>query len=55
MKEKLQQQIIVSIDARREEIIELAEKILHSPELGYREVKTAALVAGELSKLGLEN
>ena len=49
----LKQKMISAVDSRREEIIAVAEKILHNPELGYREVKTAALVAAELQKLGL--
>lgn len=46
--------IIDSVDSRREEIIAIAEQILHNPETGYQEFKTAALVADELRKLGLE-
>ena len=51
--EKLKNQVISAVESQRQEIIALAEKILHNPELGYREVKTAALVTEELQKLGL--
>ena len=50
---ELKQYVISAVESRRQEIIALAEKILHNPELGYREVKTAALVTEELQKLGL--
>ena len=50
---ELKQYVISAVESRRQQIIELAEKILHNPELGYREEKTAALVAKELEKLGL--
>lgn len=50
---RLKQQVIAAVESRRQEIIDLAEKILHNPELGYREEKTAALVCAELEKLGL--
>ena len=45
--------MIASVEKNRTEIIEFAQKILHNPELGYREEKTAALVKAELEKLGL--
>ena len=38
---------------RREEMIQIAKTILHHPELGYKEVKTAALVKETLGKLRL--
>ena len=50
---ELKQSVISAVESRRQQIMELAEKILHNPELGYREEKTAALVADELRKLGL--
>ena len=51
---ELKKEIIAAIDGRREEIFALADKILHNPELGYCEFKTAELAASELRKLGLE-
>ena len=51
---ELKKEIIAAIDEQRSEIIDLADRILHNPELGFREEKTAALVADELRKLGLE-
>lgn len=50
---ELHSMVISSIDSRREEIIAIAEKILHNPETGYQEFKTAALVAEEMRKLNL--
>ena len=41
------------IDRRRDEMIAIAHRMLKQPELGYREVKTAALVKEELQKLNL--
>ena len=51
---ELKKEIIAAIDGRRDEIFALADKILHNPELGYCEFKTAELAASELRKLGLE-
>lgn len=41
------------IDERAEDIIAIGEAILASPEMGYREHKTAALVQAELEKLSI--
>jgi amidohydrolase len=41
------------IDRRREDMIGIAQRMLKQPELGYREVRTAALVKAELEKLNL--
>lgn len=51
--EELKRRLIVQIDSRRDDIIALAETILHHPERGYCEFKTAELVKNELVKLGL--
>lgn len=51
--EALKQKVCESIDRRRDEMIGVAQRMLKHPELGYREVKTAALVKAELQKLGL--
>jgi amidohydrolase len=42
-----------AIDARRDEILALAEDIRIHPELGYKEHRTAALVSEHLSGLGI--
>jgi len=44
-KEALKQAVCEAIDRHGNEIIELGEAILHHPETGFNEVKTAALVA----------
>ena len=41
------------IDGRADDIIAIGEAILASPEMGYREAKTSALVRGELEKLAI--
>ena len=42
------------IDKHLEEVIEIRRDIHENPELGMEEHRTAALVASELKKLGLE-
>ena len=44
-KEELKQAVCEAIDRHGNEIIELGETILHHPETGFNEGKTAALVA----------
>ncbi len=51
--EALKKQACEHIDQRRDEMIGIAQRMLKQPELGYREVKTAALVKEELQKLNL--
>ena len=41
------------IDAHRNEIIELGQTILENPELGFKEIETAKLVAQKFRELGL--
>jgi amidohydrolase len=43
-----------AIDARREQIVSLGETILRHPETGFKETRTARLVADTLQQLGLE-
>lgn len=50
----LKQQVLDAIDRRRDEIIELGEKIRVNPELGYKEHQTAALVEETYRRLGLD-
>ena len=42
------------VRARRPEIIDLGNRILHRPELGFKEFETSALVEDFLRRLGLE-
>lgn len=50
---ELKKIVIDRIESRKEEIIALGNTLLHMPELGYCEVKTAAKVKEELEKLRL--
>ncbi len=49
----LKARICAAIDARRDEIFCIAETILHHPELGYSEFKTAQLVQAKFAELGI--
>jgi len=49
----LKRRLCESIDRRADDIIDLGEQIRHHPELGFKEVKTAELVAETLRGLGL--
>ena len=49
---ELKKTVIGQIDSRRAEILQLANTLLHNPETGYKEFKTAELVKNELVKLG---
>jgi amidohydrolase len=53
-KEQLKKAVCQAIDRHGNEIIELGERILHHPETGFNETKTAALVADKMLALGLE-
>jgi len=44
-KEKLKQAICKAVDRRRVEIEKIGDQILQNPELGFKEFKTAKLVA----------
>lgn len=52
-KEQLKQQVIETIDERREEIISIGETIFKNPELGFKEIKTSALVKDIFKSLNL--
>jgi amidohydrolase len=52
-KSELKQRVHEAIDRRSEEIIGLGERIRRHPELGFKEVRTARLVAETLAGLGL--
>lgn len=48
------QKIIDTIERRRQEIIDLAEDILAHPEMGFKEERTAKVIAEKLEGLGLK-
>jgi amidohydrolase len=52
-KDELKAAVCEAIDRHGNEIIELGETILHHPETGFNEGKTAALVAEKMQALGL--
>ncbi|HEX3862475.1 MAG TPA: amidohydrolase [Stellaceae bacterium] len=52
-KDELKQAVCEAIDRHGNEIIELGETILHHPETGFNETKTAALVAERMRAIGL--
>ncbi|MGA2991191.1 MAG: amidohydrolase [Candidatus Korobacteraceae bacterium] len=51
---ELKQRIFEAIDRRSGEIIAIGECVRRHPELGYKEVKTARLVAETFERLGLQ-
>src|SRR5437588_4080760 len=53
-KEDLKQAVCEAIDRHGNQIIELGERILHHPETGFNEARTAALVADTMRQIGLE-
>ncbi len=53
-KEELKEAVFAEVEKNAARIIAVGEQILASPELGYKEVKTARLVAETLRSLGLE-
>ena len=52
-REELSSRVCQEIDRRSDEIIAVAETILEHPEPGFREFKTARLVADKFSELGI--
>jgi amidohydrolase len=52
-REELKKKVCQQIDQRREDMIRVAKTMLGHPELGYREVKTAAMVREVLKGLNL--
>jgi amidohydrolase len=53
-REELRQRIVDAIEARRDEIIEVAETIRLNPEVGYEEYMASELLAGKIRELGFE-
>ncbi len=54
-KEDLKKRVIEAIEKRAGELHSLGETILHNPELGFKEVKTSALVDEKFRSLGLSS
>jgi amidohydrolase len=52
-RDELKRRVFAAIDRRAEEIVGLGERIRKQPEMGFKEVKTAALVEQMLGRLGL--
>lgn len=52
-KEDLKRRVFQEIDARSDEIVNLAKTILQNPEPGFRETKTSNLVARKFAELGV--
>ena len=50
---ELKKAALAAIDANRDRIIAIGKRILENPELGYKEVKTAALVREVFGELGM--
>ncbi|HEX2513266.1 MAG TPA: amidohydrolase, partial [Chloroflexota bacterium] len=42
----LKREVCAAIDRRGEELVRIADDIYHHPELGFKETRTAAIVAG---------
>lgn len=53
-KTDLKAAVLAAIDRRRQEIIDIGEKIRRNPELGYKEHQTAALVEEKFAAMGLQ-
>ena len=53
--EEIKRAVCDSIDQNREKIIAVGERILRSPELGYKEQKTSELVEAAFRELGLRD
>lgn len=52
-KETLKRRLCEAVERRRAEIVEIGEDIMRHPELGFKEFRTANLVAGEFERIGL--
>jgi len=52
-KTEMKQKICVAIDASRADIEAYADSVFNEPELGFKEVKTAAKLAAQFDKLGI--
>jgi amidohydrolase len=52
-KEQLKRAVLKKIDENAERIIEIGERVLMHPEMGYREFDTSALIKSEFERLGI--
>ena len=52
-KAELKARVSAEIDRRAADIVRISEHIMRHPEPGFREVKTAEYVCGELARMGL--
>src|SRR5512143_1661406 len=52
-KEDLKKRVAEAVERRAKEITEIGETVLRNPELGYKEVKTSALVEEKFRSMGL--
>ena len=52
-KDELKRRLLEAVDRRAAEIIGIGERIWRSPELGFKEVKTAKLVEETMRGIGL--
>ena len=52
-REELKRRAAEAIDSRSDELVSLAKEILAKPEPGFRETRTARLVAGKFADLGM--
>ena len=52
-KKELKYKVCAAIDAHKAEIEAYANSVFNEPELGFKEVKTAAKLAAQFAKLGL--
>ena len=53
--EELKKRACETIDKRKKEIIDLSKQVLANPEAGFREFKTAQLVAQKFQELGIQH
>ena len=53
-KEDLKRMATEVIDARADELVSLSKTIMANPEPGFRETKTARLVAGKFAEMGMQ-
>ena len=54
-KEELKRRAMEVIDSRADELVSLSKAILENPEPGFRETKTARLVAGKFAEMGMQS
>ena len=52
-REELKRRVTETIDSRADELVTLSKTILENPEPGFRETKTARLVAGKFAEMGM--